>query len=445
MEYLFQSPNLAGRAFWLVKLRWIAILVLLGAVATTTGIMGMHLSSAKLYGLVGLLLGYNAALYGLLKVWTKRPGVQQSQQIGRVITFQISADLIILSTILHHAGGIENPFSFFFVFHMIMASILSSQRQSYAQATLAVVSFGTLVLLEALGVIAHYPLEGFYQGDLYRSPSYVAGFLLVFTVTLYLVVYMTSSIAQQLRDQQQALERANAQLEEKDKIKNQYVLRVTHDIKGHLAAIASTLQLVYDQTLGPLNEQQRDMAGRAYRRTGHCLEFIKTLLKVTRMKLSGRLDITCFSFRDLMGRAIGVVRQQAQAKEIQLSCRIDPTVGEVCGEIFMIEDALTNMLFNAVTYTPPGGSVEVEVRDQDHYVQINIIDTGIGIPDADKDRVFEEFYRARNARATERDGTGLGLSFVKQVVDRHGGAITLSDNIGGGSIFTIVLPKTSIR
>ena len=81
------------------------------------------------------------------------------------------------------------------------------------------------------------------------------------------------------------------------------------------------------------------------------------------------------------------------------------------------------------------------MRDRDLEVEIVVCDTGIGIPDEDKERVFEEFYRAHNARTTERDGTGLGLSFVKQVVDRHGGQLSLMDNEGGGSVFTVVLPK----
>ncbi len=441
MENLLQSPNLAGRALWLVKLRWIAIMVLAGATWMATQVLGIQLAGTKLYLMVVLLLGYNGALYSLLKIWTSRSSEQYSQQIGRVICFQISADLFILSTILHHSGGIENPFSFFFVFHMIMASIMCTPKQSYIQATLACVFFGTLVILEALGVIEHYPLEGFFYGDLYRSPGYVSGFLFVLVVTLYLVVYMTGSVAQLLRIQQNDLEKANRQLEEKDHIKNQYVLRVTHDIKGHLAAIESTLQLVVDQTLGPLNEQQRDMTGRAYRRTGRCLDFVKTLLKVTRMKMSGRMEISCFSLRDLVGRALGAAHQQAQDKQIVLSVHIDSEIQEICGEQFMIEDALTNLVFNAVKYTPAEGQVEVCVRDRDLEVEIVVCDTGIGIPDEDKERVFEEFYRAHNARTTERDGTGLGLSFVKQVVDRHGGQLSLMDNEGGGSVFTVVLPK----
>jgi signal transduction histidine kinase len=262
----------------------------------------------------------------------------------------------------------------------------------------------------------------------------------VFTVTLYLVVYMTTSISVQLRTQQSELEKANARLREQDKVKNEYVLRVTHDIKGHLAAIESCVEVVANGMLGPLNEKQKDMVERAYRRTTKCMAFVTGLLKLTRMKLSGRLDMECFSLRTCLMNSLASVQSRAQAKSITLHHEIDPAVDEVRGEAVLIEETLTNMLFNAVKYTPDGGKAAVEVRQDGSFVCVKITDTGIGIPEADLPRIFEEFYRAENARAVERDGTGLGLAFAKQVIERHGGHIWAENNPGGGSLFAFTLP-----
>lgn len=440
MEGLLGSTSLVQRAHWLIRLRWVAIAALAIATFGAGEFMGVSLPASTLYLMTAVLLAYNLALEGLLRYWTRDKKEPSEARVGGILTLQISADLFILATILHFSGGIENPFLLFFAFHMIIASILRSRLQSYLQATLAVTLFGGLIVLEAAGGLEHHSLEGFAGHGLYRDWTYVFGTLFVFTVTLYLIVYMTTSISEQLRRHQQDLERANAQLQEKDQVKNEYVLRVTHDIKGHLAAVLSCLDLVADEMLGPLNAKQKDFIGRAHRRTTRCLEFITALLKLTRMKLTGRFEVERFSLRKCVLNTLALVQNRAHSKSIMLSHQIDPDIDMISGEAVLIEETIANILLNAVRYTPEGGRINMEVKQDSTFVQIRIADTGIGIPEAALSRIFEEFYRADNARATERDGTGLGLAFAKQVVERHGGRIWAENNPGGGSTFTFTLP-----
>jgi signal transduction histidine kinase len=443
MENLLQRTSLIQRAYWLIGLRWVAIVMLAGATFAAGELLGVSLPAAQLYGIAALLLAYNSVLYLLLRYWTWAGQEPSSGKVGGILTFQISADLLILATILHFSGGIENPFLFFFVFHMIIASILRPRWQSYLQATLAVLLFGGLVLLEAARVLPHYRLTGFAGHGLHTDRMFVLGFLSVFTVTLYLVVYMTTSISEQLRAHQEELENANEQLKEKDQVKNEYVLRVTHDIKGHLAAIESCLDVVANGMLGPLNEKQRDFVERAHRRTIKCMAFVMALLKLTRMKLSGRLEMERFSLRKCVFSSLASVQSRAREKSLVLHHQIDPAIDEVLGEAVLIEETITNMLFNAVKYTPDGGRVGLDVTRDGDFVQVRIADTGIGIPEEALPYIFQEFYRAENARAVERDGTGLGLAFAKQVVERHGGRIWVENNPGGGSTFTFTLPDHS--
>jgi signal transduction histidine kinase len=440
MENLLKSTNLVQRAHWLVLLRWVGI----GTLAIATFVAGrflhIELATPALYLLAGVLVVYNFVLYDLLRYWTWGEKEPSEHRIGRMLTFQISADLVILTTILHFAGGIENPFSFFFVFHMILVSVLRSKWQSYLQATLAVILFGGVVALEGLGVLAHYDLVGFAAHELYQKPIFVFGFLFVFTVTLYLVVYMTTSISEQLRVQQDGYARANALLEEKDQVKNQYVLRLTHDIKGHLAAIESCLEIVINGMVGPLTDKQTDLVDRAHRRTGKCMAFITALLKLTRMKLTGQLEMERFSLKNCVFNALAAVQNWAQNKSIEVTHVIDASVDEIPGEAVLIEETLTNLLFNAVKYTPEGGQVSLTVSEEGPFIQVTVVDTGIGIPEEALPHIFEEFYRAANARATERDGTGLGLAFAKQVVERHGGRIEVRRHPDVGTTFTFTLP-----
>jgi two-component system phosphate regulon sensor histidine kinase PhoR len=223
-----------------------------------------------------------------------------------------------------------------------------------------------------------------------------------------------------LRQQQEDYENANTQLHAKNRLKNEYVLRLTHDIKGHLAAVQRCLEIVFSEMVGPLNERQKDLVERAYRRASQCLAFITALLKLTRMKLTGRLEAERFSLRNCIFNSLTTVQSRAQSKSIVVSHQIDPVVDEVVGEAVLIEGTLTNILFNAVKYTPEGGRVSMAVKQDGAFVEVSIADAGIGIPEADLAHIFQEFYRADNARAIERDGTGLGLAFAKQVIERHG-------------------------
>ncbi|MBN1457226.1 MAG: HAMP domain-containing histidine kinase [Sedimentisphaerales bacterium] len=441
METLLRDTNLIKRAFWLVRLRWVAIAVLLTSVLVAVRMLHISLPTTELGVIVAGLIIYNLVLFTMLNHMTSGDVSPCHKTINRIITFQIFADIIILTVILHYSGGIENPFFLYFVFHMIIASILLSTRQSYLQATFAIVFFGLIVLLEYLGHIRHFAVEEIAGNNLYCDGSFVLKTFLVFSTTLYLVVYMTTSISRQLSRQQQWYENANTQLQEKDHLKNEYVLRLTHDIKGHLAAIQSCLGIVDAQTVGPLNEQQIDLIERSYRRAGKCTAFIAALLKLTKMKMTNTLEMERFSLKKAIFNALAAVQNRALRKEITVDHNIEAGIDEVYGEPVLIEETIANLLFNAVRYTPQKGTVKVSVKDQKDFILFEVSDTGIGIPQEDIEKIFDEFYRASNARGVERDGTGLGLSIARQIIERHGGQIWARNKSTGGSMFSFTLPK----
>jgi signal transduction histidine kinase len=239
------------------------------------------------------------------------------------------------------------------------------------------------------------------------------------------------------------LKEANAQLEEKDRIKDEYVARVTHDIKGHLAAVQSCLYIAGDESSGSLNDKQADFFGRARNRTVQLTNFVKELLNLTQMRLSGQLQMESFSLPDNISKALTSVATKAKEKSITVTSNVEPSLGQIVGNEFSINEMITNLLFNAVKYTPENKSVHLEAKSLNDSVRIEISDTGIGIPANELGNIFEEFFRASNARKREKDGTGLGLSIVKQIVDRHGGEISAQSREGQGTKFTVMLPKNN--
>jgi len=245
----------------------------------------------------------------------------------------------------------------------------------------------------------------------------------------------------ELQKQEKALREANDKLTEKDRIKDEYVARVTHDIKGHLAAIQSSLYVAANESSGQLNEMQSKFMDKALNRSTQVTNFVRELLNLTQMRLSGHFNMEPFSLPDVISKSLASIATRAKEKLITVSSEVEPSVGEIIGHEFSITEMITNLLFNAVKYTPENKTVRLEAKSFDDQVQIDIIDTGIGIPADDLESVFEEFFRAGNARKNERDGTGLGLSIVKQIVERHGGEISVQSQEGQGSTFTVILHK----
>ncbi len=441
MEPLSENIRLVKRAYWLIKLRWAAILFVGAATYVSQNFLDIELQDVALYAIAILLAVYNVTVLFLLNHFAKRGNEVPHAAVKKIINFQISADLLILTVLLHFSGGIENPFVFYFIFHMIIASILLSVWESFLQATFAVLLFSLLILLEYLQLIPHYCLRGFAPYCLHRDNLYILGTLFVFATAIYLAVYMASYIAVRLKRTEHAYIKANILLQEKDRIKDEYVLRVTHDIKSHIATIQSCLGLIVNKVIGPLNDKPAEFINRAYTRTIKLKNFVETVLKLTEMRLNDKFEMDVFSLRDTVHNAVAAVRTKAEDKSIILNCDVESSVHKIIGNQFSIEEVTANLLLNAIKYTPENGTITLSAKNGNDCTVIEIADTGIGIPVDELGEVFDEFFRASNARKTEKDGTGLGLSIAKYIVERHGGKIWVDSIENTGTKFWITLPK----
>jgi signal transduction histidine kinase len=442
MKPLSENVRLIRRAYWLIRLRWVATLSVAVGTFISSRIFGISLQETALYCIAVILAVYNAVILLLLRRYSNNKKEAPRRAVKTIINFQISADLFILTVLLHFSGGIENPFVFYFMFHMIISSILLSVKESYLQATFAVFLFGLLILLEYLELIPHYCLEGFVARSLHKDGFYILGIYFVFITALYLVVYMATYIATRLRKAEHGLINANIQLVEKDHIKDDYVLRLTHDIKGHLAAIQSCIDVVVHQSGQLPKEKRTDFINRAHNRTKQVTRFVRTLLRLTQMRLASNLQMEIFSLKNVIQKVVLAAEITAEHKSIALTSNIALGPGKMLGDPFSIEEMVTNLLLNAIKYTPENGKVQISATRKDGLFEVEIVDTGIGIPSDELEHIFDEFYRASNARKIERDGTGLGLSIVKQIIERHNGNIDVESQENVGSKFIIRLPET---
>lgn len=431
------QEGLVERLYWLVRLRWLAVA---GAFLTVLFVrhgLKFGLPVFPLFAAIGVLFICNIIFSFSLALLKNK----SAALINRAANAQISLDLLILTVLIHFSGGIENPFIFYFIFHMIIASILLSRRASFLQAALAVSLFFAVASSEYSGSLRHYCLNGFILSCQCHNPVYLGGVSFVFVSTLFIAVYLATSVSGRLRQRETALSLTNAQLKENDRMKSEYVLRVSHDIKEDLAAIQGCLEPVARGITGELNPKQMDLIQRAVNRTLGLIFFVRALLEITRIKLNREIKMDYAHFKNMVSEAISSITSKAENKGITINVELESSIDRIRCSKEYIQETLANLLANSVKYTHRNGKINIEARDKGNRVEINISDNGIGIPQDELPLIFEEFYRASNAKEVERDGTGLGLSIAKRIVEMHDGRIWVESQEGKGTVFHIELPK----
>jgi len=434
-----QKNYFAERIFWLIRLRWVASFSVILTVYIANRISDTSLPTAALYGVAIFLIIYNLIFFFIANRF-KRKLFRSFSSVTLLANVQISLDLFCLAVLIHLSGGIENPFIFYFIFHMIIASILLTRRAAFFQATYAIVLFLLICFLEYYKVLPHYFLQEVLPCQLYDGKLYILGVSFVFISTIYISVYMATSISNRLRERENKLHEVNKMLKDKDHTMSEYVLRVTHDIKEDLSAIHSCIDPVVGGIVGELNEGQKDLLTRAKTRSKQLIFYTNALLNITKLKLAKRLQMELFSFSKLIDEILVPIARSASNKGVNFKSDLELSTREITGVRVYIKETLLNLLVNAIKYTPTGGDVILKVSEKEDLFSVVITDTGIGIPNDELKYVFNEFYRAKNARKQEKHGTGLGLSMAKQVIQMHKGKIWIESEEGKGTnIFLEIL------
>lgn len=427
-----EEIELTNRIRWLINLRWFAVAGVIGILIFLDQIFHINLPYPILY-----ILGCALFLYNIIFFFYSLHPVSKKYK-NWFANIQITFDLITLSLLLHFSGGIENPFIFYFIFHMIIASILLTVRSAYIQATLAILLVAGISFLESTGIIRHYSVI---KNDLYKDPTHLLGEGIAFMTTLYIAVYMATSIAGRLRQRTREIQDLNLILKEHDRIKSEYVIRVSHDIQAHLGAIHSCLEVVTSGFVGDLSEKAGDFIKRAKHRTEVLLHFVKDLLELARIKIKKGFEMKPLDIESVIKSVMDTIRIRPEEREINIRLEIPENLSRIKGDEVSIKEVFNNLLINAIKYTPKGGKIVVSARELDDSVLVEIRDTGIGVPSEDREKIFEDFYRSKNAKEIDKDGTGLGLSIVKQIIEAHNGRIWVESELGKGSSFKFVLPK----
>jgi signal transduction histidine kinase len=233
-------------------------------------------------------------------------------------------------------------------------------------------------------------------------------------------------------------------LKELDKMKSEFIAMVTHELRAPIAAVEQQLSVILNKMAGDVTEKQEQLLHRAKERTKGLLDLIRDLLDLSKIEAGKMVQYKePLYLQEVIQRVVELMRAQAENKKIDLQFSPPSKISLIHADRNSMEGIFTNLISNAIKYTPEGGAVFVQLGEEGGFVKASVSDTGIGIKREDLSRIFDKFYRVKSSETRQIVGTGLGLSIVKSIVDAHLGSISVESEEGGGTTFTILLPKES--
>ncbi|WP_406659644.1 PAS domain S-box protein [Methanolobus sp. ZRKC3] len=249
-----------------------------------------------------------------------------------------------------------------------------------------------------------------------------------------------------LRQYAYELSRANDELKSLDRMKDEFLSNVSHELNTPIASIKGYTDLIYDETLGNINHKQKDALEVVSRNTQRLINVVNSLLYIS-MVQSATIEYKFEDVRisDIIDNVVDDMIFQIEKKCLSIQKNVPANLPPVKGDREKLANMLTNLLDNAVKFTNPGGQITFEVEDEDNFIHIRINDTGIGIPKELIPKLFQRFYQIDASTKRKYGGTGLGLYISKSIVDAHDGEIWIESEMDVGTTVHVRLSKCGKR
>lgn len=234
---------------------------------------------------------------------------------------------------------------------------------------------------------------------------------------------------------------ANVRLREMDRLKSEFLANMSHELRTPLTAIIGFSELLVDRVMGEINDEQAGCIENVLTSGQHLLKLINDILDLSKIE-AGKMELHLETFE--LSFIIDFVRKTisslAEKKGLALKVDIAEDIPHIYADPGKIKQLLINLVGNAIKFTPEGGTITIGAEFKDGCFIISVADTGIGIRQEDRDRIFQEFQQAEGSTSREYGGTGLGLTLTRKLTEMHGGKIELESEHGKGSKFTVYIP-----
>jgi two-component system sensor histidine kinase/response regulator len=227
---------------------------------------------------------------------------------------------------------------------------------------------------------------------------------------------------------------------EKEMLRENFAAIVSHELKSPLGAIQQNLFALSGELVGKLTESENAKFERMKIRIDELIKLINSWLRVYSVDISKiRENFSEIPIQDLLTNAIEDTQPQAVRKNIQMVTTIDDKLAPVEGDKTSLEEALVNIIGNAIKYSYPGSKVFINASEKDGNIEIEVSDTGVGIPDDELPNVLSDFYRGSSAKSDE-SSHGIGLTISRKIIEAHAGTISVKSKLSHGTTFSIQIP-----
>ncbi len=435
------------RNLFFVKLRYIAVIMLFSFNFLLEEVFDFYFTEEQHLLILVLslfLLAYNILIHFARKFLQNIPMTFNPLHLSLL---QIIIDLTILSILVYITGGIESPLKLFLIFHIIIGSLILPGYVIYIITSLTLLMMTSISYLEYHAIIPHFAFGGLYETPLFDNPQYVLMRLITLGLMMFISAFLTNRIAHQLYFQEKQLMDALDEINKSEVKKQKYIMGVVHEIKTPIAATKTILTLIIDGFVGEVAKPIKEKINRAIIRTTESLGMINNILRISRLRLIDEKISEEVNIYNLVNELLTENKERLSEKSIKV---IKESIGhkkrEIKGDKFLLQLAISNVISNAIKYANNDGNIRITTKYMDEFLELAVCDDGIGVEEAELDKIFENYYRAKNIEAEYQEGAGVGLSLVREIVFQHRGEIiaTSPSPIGTderpGTCFIIKLP-----
>ncbi|MBF0147515.1 MAG: HAMP domain-containing histidine kinase [Magnetococcales bacterium] len=443
------TEKLLERGAWFIQTRWKAAGICLA------GALWLHLPPLqhtpgfaidfRYLLIVGLLLVASNLIYAHLARRMADQG-PTSKKLCRLLGIQVLTDFMNLSILTYGLGGVETPILILFLPHIILSTLFFSRVHSFIMTWVGIF-FATLpIVLEYLGVVSTVSVfDSAHKITIISSnPTITTSYLLGIAAGMLVCWYLVSDITAILLLRERQLEQALDQLNLLDREKSQVTIRATHELKAPFAAIKSYVYTLRDGYCGPLPEKAQQVVQRIGDRCDLLMAKITDIIHLSNLRTMtpSHTRLTQVDLNAIVAREVEDAQLIGTPRGITIHYQSEPFACPIMASKELLATMSSNLLRNAVNYSHDGGMVEVSLETTPGMVTLQIEDHGIGIPEEHLERIFEEHFRSNNAVHFNPNSTGMGLALVREIVRLHDGALSVTSQLGQGSIFTVTFAQS---
>ena len=245
----------------------------------------------------------------------------------------------------------------------------------------------------------------------------------------------------QRKEFEQKLKKHTAEIEIANKSKSDFLANMSHELRTPLNAIIGFSELLKDEMIGQLLPKQKNYITDIFLSGKHLLSLLNDILDLSKIEAGKMtLDLEKTDIPLLFERSLSIVKERALIHNIKLNLDTKEDVRQIYVDTRKLKQVIYNLLSNAVKFTPDGGRIYVKVKRVSNLLEFSVADTGIGISKKNIIRLFQPFVQLESSLNRKHEGTGLGLSLVKRIVELHGGSVEVKSELGKGSCFTVRIP-----